>query len=212
MSGPISGPLVVGFDLDMTLIDTVPGFAATLERLGEELRIDFPVDSLTANLGPPLDLMLGAYLPPEAVGPAIDRFRALYPDYAIAPVGPMPGAVAALAAVRRLGGRIVVVTGKYTPNAALHLHHLGLDHDLVVGQVWGAGKAGVLREQAAAMYLGDHVHDVEGALAVPTLSVSVLTGGSTREELEAAGTHVILDDLLAFPDWLDSHVLRAADH
>ena len=34
--------LVVGFDLDMTLIDTVPGFTATLEALGRELGVDVP--------------------------------------------------------------------------------------------------------------------------------------------------------------------------
>ena len=39
--------LVVGFDLDMTLIDTVPGFAATLVVLGEELGVEFPVAEMT---------------------------------------------------------------------------------------------------------------------------------------------------------------------
>ena len=34
--------LVVGFDLDMTLIDTVLGFAATLDALGTELGVEFP--------------------------------------------------------------------------------------------------------------------------------------------------------------------------
>ena len=29
---PTDAPLVVGFDLDMTLIDTVPGFGAVLTR------------------------------------------------------------------------------------------------------------------------------------------------------------------------------------
>ena len=29
---PTDAPLVVGFDLDMTLIDTAPGFGATLTR------------------------------------------------------------------------------------------------------------------------------------------------------------------------------------
>ena len=51
------------------------------------------------------------------------------------------------------------------------------------------------------------MHDVEGALAAGALSVSVLTGGCTREELEAAGTHVILDSLSDFPAWLDEHLL-----
>jgi uncharacterized protein len=101
----------------------------------------------------------------------------------------------------------VVVTGKYAPNAQLHLDHLGLDHDLLEGWVWGVGKADVLRREGATIYVGDHVHDVEGALAAGATSVSVLTGGCTREELEAAGTHVVLDDLGQFPAWLDGHVL-----
>ena len=73
--------------------------------------------------------------------------------------------------------------------------------------MWGVGKADVLRREGAAIYVGDHVHDVEGALAAGAISVSVLTGGCTREELEAAGTHVVLDDLAAFPAWLDEHLL-----
>ncbi len=58
-----------------------------------------------------------------------------------------------------------------------------------------------------SIYVGDHVHDVEGALAADAVSVSVLTGGCTREELLEAGTHVVLDDLAAFPAWLDEHLL-----
>ncbi|MGB0102533.1 MAG: HAD hydrolase-like protein, partial [Nocardioides sp.] len=75
------------------------------------------------------------------------------------------------------------------------------------GWVWGVGKAAVLRSEGAAVYVGDHVHDVEGALAAGVLSVSVLTGGCTREELLAAGTHAVLDDLSEFPAWLEEHLL-----
>ena len=63
-----------------------------------------------------------------------------------------------------------------------------------------------LRE-GCSVYVGDHVHDVEGALAAGATSVSVLTGGCTREELLAAGTHVVLDDLTEFPEWLEDHLL-----
>jgi len=199
--------LVVGFDLDMTLIDTVPGFAATLVALGGELGVDFPTAEMTARLGPPLDHLLRDHLPAAAVDAAGDRFRALYPDHAIAPTLAFPGAHEALAAVRRHGGRIVLVTGKYAPNAQRHVDHLGFDIDHVEGWVWGAGKGEVLRAEGASVYVGDHVHDVEGALAAGVTSVSVLTGGCTREELEAAGTHVVLDDLTDFPAWLDGHLL-----
>jgi pyridinium-3,5-biscarboxylic acid mononucleotide sulfurtransferase len=200
-------PLVVGFDLDMTLIDTVPGFAATLVALGTELGVEFPIEDMTARLGPPLDHLLREHLAEDAIAPAGDRFRALYPDHAIAPTLVFPGAHDAIAAVRREQGRVVLVTGKFAPNAQLHVDHLGLDIDHLEGWVWGLGKADVLRKEGASIYVGDHVHDVEGALAAGVTSVSVLTGGCTREELLEAGTHVILDDLTQFPAWLDEYLL-----
>ncbi len=201
-----AGQLVVGFDLDMTLIDTVPGFRDVLVALGGELGVDFPVEEMTARLGPPLDILLAPYLPPERIAEAGDRFRALYPDHAIENVRAFAGAHEALAAVRRHGGRVVVVTGKYAANARLHVDHVGFEVDHLEGWVWGVGKADVLRREGAAVYVGDHVHDVEGALAAGVVSVSVLTGGCTREEVEAAGTHVVLDDLSQFPAWLDEYV------
>lgn len=204
---PPPGPLVVGFDLDMTLIDTVPGFGAVLEVLGEELGVAFPVAELTSRLGPPLETILAPHLAPEAVASAGDRFRELYSQHAIVPVPVLAGAVDALAAVRRHGGRVVVVTGKYPANARLHIDHLGLDVDVLEGWVWGIGKAEVLRREGATIYVGDHVHDVEGALAAGATSVSVLSGGCTREELLDAGTHVVLDDLRDFPSWLDGAVV-----
>lgn len=200
--------LVVGFDLDMTLIDTAPGFRDVLAALGAELGVEFPVEEMTAKLGPPLDMLLEPHLAEDAIAGAIDRFRALYPDHAIAGTPAFDGAHEALAAVRRHGGRNVVVTGKFAPNARLHLDHLAFDVDHLAGQVWGVGKADVLRQEGATIYVGDHVHDVEGALAADAVSVSVLTGGCTREELEAAGTHVVLDTLHDFPAWLDEHLLQ----
>ncbi len=132
---------MVGFDLDMTLIDTVVGFAATLEVLGAELGVEFPTEELTSKLGPPLDLMLEPHLPAEQIRGAVDRFREIYPETAVVPTPAFPGVAEALAAVRRHHGRIVLVTGKYTPNAQLHVDHLGLDVDVVEGRVWGPGRA-----------------------------------------------------------------------
>jgi phosphoglycolate phosphatase-like HAD superfamily hydrolase len=73
--------LVVAFDLDMTLIDTVPGVAGTLNALGGELGVDLPVAELTSRLGPPLDVLLDGHLPAEVMASAVDRFRELYVDH-----------------------------------------------------------------------------------------------------------------------------------
>ncbi len=199
--------LVIGFDLDMTLIDTAPGFAATLEALGKDLGLEFPLELLNATMGPPLDQLFADHLPAASIGSAIDRFRELYRDHGIEPVEEFSGAHEALAAVRRHGGRTIVVTGKFEPNARRHVEHLSLDVDQVTGEVWGIGKAEVLRAAGAGVYVGDHVHDVEGARAAGAVSVSVLTGGCTREQLLAAGTDVVLAGLADFPLWLDEHLL-----
>lgn len=203
-----AAPLVVGFDLDMTLIDTAPGFRAVLSALGERLDVELPVERLTARLGPPLDMLLSPYLPPEQVPAAIDLFRELYPPLCVPATPALPGAHAALDAVRDRGGRVLVVTGKFAPNARRHLDHLGLEADLLAGEVWGVGKAAVLRAEGAGVYVGDHVHDVEGARAAGVVSVSVLTGGGDRAELLDAGTDVVLADLQEFPDWLADHLAR----
>jgi phosphoglycolate phosphatase-like HAD superfamily hydrolase len=206
MLGTHPATLVVAFDLDMTLIDTVPGVASTLTALAGELGVELPVAELSARLGPPLDVLLDGHLPPGTMESAVDRFRELYVDHAIHAVAALDGAVESIAAVRRHGGRVVVVTGKYEPNARRHVEHLALDVDHVTGLVVGTGKAEVLVQEGASVLVGDHVHDVEGARAAGVTSVSVLTGGCTEDELVAAGTDVVLADLTVFPAWLDAYV------
>ncbi|MCZ9339829.1 HAD family hydrolase, partial [Streptomyces sp. TRM76130] len=94
-----------------------------------------------------------------------DLYRSLYPEYAIAATPALAGAAEAIAAVRRAGGRAVVVTAKYGPNARLHLDHLGIEPDAVVGDLWAEQKAVALREHGAEVYVGDHLGDIRGARA-----------------------------------------------
>jgi uncharacterized protein len=205
--------LVVGFDLDMTLIDTRPGIAAVWDALSAETGV--PVDSAAAvsRLGPPLDEELALWFPADQVPAMADRFRELYPGLAVEPTGMLPGAGEAVAAVHRHGGRVVVVTAKYEPNARLHLDHLGIAADEVVGWRWGPAKGEALREHGATVYVGDHVADVAGARAAGALSVGVPSGPVSADDLRAAGADVVLDDLHAFGPWLDGHVLgRRLEH
>ena len=206
---PASAPaLVVGFDLDMTLVDTRPGVVATLEALAAGHGIELDAVEMSSRLGPPLDVLLAPYVPAERIDGLVEDFRARYPRHAIEPTRAFDGAHEALAAVRRHGGACLVVTGKHTPNAALHVEALELGVDHLVGEVWGVGKAAALTEHGATVYVGDHVHDVEGARAAGAVSVSVLTGSCTEQELRQAGTDVVLRDLSQFPAWLDAHLLE----
>jgi phosphoglycolate phosphatase len=171
----------VGFDLDMTLIDSRPGVARAIDMLGVEFDLPLRGTTFADRLGPPLATLLV-----EATIPA------------------MPGAQAALAAIEARNGRVLVVTGKHAPLARLHIAELGWRIDHLAGDLWSAGKAATLREQGAHLFVGDHVGDMNGARAAGVLAIGVSTGPCTAAELRAAGADVVLTDLTEFPAWLET--------
>lgn len=202
MGGMPTHTLTVGFDLDMTLIDSRPGIGAAYGALAAETGVYIDTDLVVSRLGPPLEDEMVNWFPADAVAAACDRYRAIYPDTAITPTTALAGAREAVRAVQTLGGRAMVVTAKYEPNAKLHLAHLGIEADVLIGGLWAEGKAEALLEHGARVYVGDHTGDVRGARAANALSVGVTTGPCDEEELRAAGADVILADLTEFPAWL----------
>lgn len=203
-----SAPLTVGFDLDMTLIDSRPGIRACYLALAERTGTPIDADLVVTRLGPPLEDELINWFPAERVEEAADLYRAMYPTYAIAPTPALPGARDAMAAVREAGGHAIVVTAKHEPNAKLHLAHLGIEPDAVIGDLWAEQKAPALREHDAGVYVGDHVGDVRGARTAGAVAVAVASGPCDPAELRAAGADVVLADLTEFPRWFADH--RAA--
>ncbi|AVZ73754.1 haloacid dehalogenase [Streptomyces lunaelactis] len=198
-------PLTVGFDLDMTLIDSRPGIHAAYLALSAETGVWIDADLAVTRLGPPLEQELAHWFPDERIQEVGDRYREIYSVYAITPTLALPGAREAVTAVQELGGRAIVVTAKHEPNAQLHLAHLGIDADDVIGRLWAEAKAEALREHGASVYVGDHTADVRGAHTAEALSVAVPTGPCDEAELRAAGADVILPDLTAFPAWLRTY-------
>ncbi|MFJ8538821.1 HAD family hydrolase [Streptomyces sp. NPDC093591] len=198
--------LTVGFDLDMTLIDSRPGIHACYTALAERTGTYIDADLAITRLGPPLEEELVNWFPAEHVPATADLYREMYPTIAIAATPALPGACEAITAVRETGGRAIVVTAKYEPNAKLHLEHLGIEPDAVIGNLWAEQKADALREYAASVYVGDHQGDIRAARAADALSVTVATGPYGADELGALGADVVLTDLTAFPDWLAGYL------
>ncbi|MGX4691393.1 HAD family hydrolase [Streptomyces sp. JNUCC 63] len=200
-----SRPLTVGFDLDMTLIDSRPGIRACYLALSERTGTYIDADLAVTRLGPPLEQELVNWFPADQVEAVGNLYREMYPTHAVAATPALTGAREAIAAVRESGGRAIVVTAKYEPNAKLHLEHLGIGPDAVIGDLWAEQKAQALREYGAGVYVGDHVGDVRGARTAGALSVAVATGPCGERELRAAGADVVLADLTEFPDWLSGY-------
>ncbi len=195
-------PLVVGFDLDMTLIDSRPGVIATFDALNAALGTTIDGRDIANRLGPTLESEMAAYFPADVVDEVCDRYRAIYAELGPPGSSLLPGAAESFAAVRRRDGVTLVITAKFEPNAHRCLDQVGLVADQVVGWRHGPEKAETLRAHGAHVYVGDTLPDVHAARSAGARAVGVATGPVAADELRAAGADVVLDSLAEFPAWL----------
>jgi phosphoglycolate phosphatase len=202
----MSPPLVVGFDLDMTLIDPRPGIRASFEALMAETGVAIDAEIAIGRLGPPLEVELADWVDASRVPDLAAQYRAHYRVVGVPGTTLLPGARDAIAAVRAHRGRTLVVTAKEERLARACLAHVDLPVDVVVGLRYGDGKVAALREHAATVYVGDTVTDVASGLAAHTTSVAVATGPDSAAALAAAGAETVLHSLAEFPAWLQARL------
>ena len=98
-------PLVVGFDLDMTLIDSRPGVHASFVALIAETGVFIDPDVVVARLGPPLEQEMRALGPRRPGRPTLGPIPRAYAEIGIEGTLALPGATEASGSVRAAGGR-----------------------------------------------------------------------------------------------------------
>jgi phosphoglycolate phosphatase len=206
-NGAGTGGLVVGFDLDMTLVDSRAAIGATLQAALAEVGVGIAPEQAWPYNGVPLELTLDALAPHVDKVRVVARYRELYPRIGVPPTTLLPGAAQAVAAVHARGGRVLVVSTKVASAVRDVLAHVGLDRgavgvDEIAGGLFGAEKGIRLAAAGAQVYVGDHPGDVEAAKVAGAVSVAVATGPHDAEQLAACGADVVLPGLRDFPDWL----------
>jgi len=198
---------VVGFDLDLTLVDSADGVVATFVEAGRRLGVTVDAEAVRATIGVPLEDAMARFLPTHLADDGVRIYRELYPTMGVTSTALMPGATEAVAAVHAHGGRAAVVSAKIQAAVDAVLDHVGLDVDDAVGDLYADAKGDALRVNGATAHVGDHPGDMIGARAAGVVAVGVTTGSHDATALRAAGADVVLADLLDFPHWLDEFVL-----
>jgi phosphoglycolate phosphatase len=194
----------VGFDLDMTLINSRPAILASFAEVARETGTAIDLDVVDGRLGIKLDDELAFWFPPDLVAAAVEIYRRHYLGLAERMTTALPGAHDALAAVRAAGERVVIITAKHPVSVQPSLRAAGLAADELFTLVHGPEKAAVLRRLKAAAYVGDTPPDMAAAVQAGARAVGVTTGSFSRADLSGAGAEVILDSLDGFPAWYHS--------
>jgi len=189
----------VGFDLDMTLIDSRRAIMASFAAVAADTGVPIDPAAVDSRLGIKLEDELAFWFPADQVAPAMRIYREHYLRLAGPLTTVLPGAREAMAAVRAAGARAVVITAKYELTARLSLDGVGLAPDELFTDAHGPEKAAVLAGLGAAAYVGDTPADMAAAVQARAHAIGVTTGSFAARELRAAGADLVLASLAEFP-------------
>ncbi len=195
----VAGP--VGFDLDLTLINSRPAIMAAWQAVAEELGVRIDLTQIDQRMGIKLEDEVTYWFPTTSQAEAAASYRRHYVRLAPTLTFLLPGAVEAIAAVRAAGERAVVVTAKHPVSVRPSLAAVGLEPDEVIAHVHGPEKAAALSRLGAAVYIGDTPADMAAGRVGGAVPVGIPTGSFGRAELVEAGAQLVLDSLAEFPAW-----------
>jgi pyrophosphatase PpaX len=210
---PRAAPIAVLFDLDGTLVDTVPFILAAVRHAFEGYG-RCPTDAeWIAGIGTPLRTQLASFARgPDDVQPLFDRYRAYWLEHHDRETRCFPGALEAVEALSRDGHPIGIVTAKIEQGAHRTLLHTGLSR--FVRTVVGADSCANAKPHpepvllaltrlgyppSEAVLIGDSPHDVAAAKAAGAVAVAALWGACGRDALAAAGADRFLADVSEVP-------------
>lgn len=225
-----SWPKAVLFDLDGTLIDSLPDIHAALnETMASYGEPPFTLEAVGRMVGQGVQVLVGrAY---EALGKEIDlatrdkiaeRYLAIYSARATELTTLNAGATDCVRLLAERGIPLGVVTNKPGAETADILAHFGLAERMAVVVGGDAGprkkpapdllvhacrQIGI--EPAEALFVGDSENDIEAALAAG-MPVVAMRGGYTATGIEGLGADLVLDRLDEIPDRLADIAPRSA--
>lgn len=210
------------FDMDGTLIDSRQSIAHAMSQAFQGEGLTTPHhDDARKVVGLSLDEALRRLAPPdigqERAAALSRRYKAAFVAHRNSPDFHEPmydGALETLTRLKDEGWLMAIATGKSRRGvrAAVQAHNLSRFFDTIVCADDGPGKphpfmvrecmAGVGLEPGGTLMIGDSEHDIGMGRAAGVHCIGVSWGFQTRDELEAAGAHIVFDK---FPD-LDVHL------
>jgi phosphoglycolate phosphatase len=197
MSDPTPEPRAIVFDLDGTLVDSLPDIVDAFREAFEQEGLEPPAEALVRpQIGLPLEQMYGSFAPSASIDALVTHYRRIYPTRFTQRSRPYPGVIELLSGLRERGYKLGVATTKTSDMAERFVTAMGLRDalDVVQGTDGFPHKPApdvvvraLTRMQArGAFMVGDTVHDIEAGRAAGLQTFAVTWGTHDRATLERA--------------------------
>jgi HAD superfamily hydrolase (TIGR01509 family) len=208
------------FDIDGTLLDTNYFHAVAWWRALQDAGEDIAMARIHPLIGMGSDQLLRVLLGEEREGLS-DVHAAYYQPYKDELLHAFPGAADLLAAVAERGAQVVLATSSKEEDLDRLLGALGAPDgviaDIVHGDMVGSSKPApdifavalehLRLHPEQTLVVGDTKWDIEAAAKLGIDVVAVLTGGTTRADLQDAGAVAVYEDAADLLEHLDESPL-----
>lgn len=210
-------PAAVIFDFDLTLVDSRPGFVAGHRYAAEQLQVPAPTpEAIARAIGTPLELVVPRMFPlmsEERAAEYIRHYRLKADETMVDLTEVLPGARETIACLEENGLRLAIVSQKLRRLVDPVLRREGWEIDVVLGGedvpafkpdpgglLLALDRLGLAPDDA--IYVGDTTIDADAADNAGLRFVGVLTGPTTRGEMEQHASLALLDSVGKLPEFL----------
>lgn len=187
----------VGFDLDMTLVDSSEAIVQTSLKVLKNFSAEVDHEEIYESVGLPIKESFKKWVGVEYLE-AYQQYVSEYQNSGYRLSTSLPGAKLLLDTLIVNGVRVIVITAKNPKSAEIQLSHLKIPFTLLVGDVFREGKTQAMTKTGCIEYVGDHIEDYLASCGAGIPFIGVNSNPAQNLRRLSAGNFPVINSLDEF--------------